>query len=103
MDYVNRDLAKRIQKLTNWVDQGKDAGVERYTLGFLVRKLPKGGNPYDLAIGPDLPGEEDKWKAGYIWLGDESGWMEYELADTPEDAVAKLVLSQLEKGNIAKH
>lgn len=123
MNVASLELSKELFELSGWDDtdyvwlitenatvlfqriNANDMGYPAYDLGFLLRKLPPKVNTGDnpdyrgdlLVLKPFWPAgrEPDKWEASYC-----VGY--FFIADTPEDAVAKLATELFKQGILKK-
>ncbi len=103
MNVASLELCKELYELSEWNDP--DAPSEysddhkfqysRYTLGYLLRKLPKGCSVYYIHNKDDFYTSEYKHdKAGFLTQG--TG------ADTPEDAACKLAIELFKQKVLVK-
>jgi hypothetical protein len=108
MSYAEALLSKELFELSDWEGEGehfghytKDEWIEttpKYSLGYLLRKLPHKHNGGVLVIAAC---NTDEWCAQYFswWHEDMKAKSEVLVADTPEDAACRLAI-ELFKQNI---
>lgn len=104
MDVASLELCKELYELSGWEGSiglryltrfDDEHGV--YTLGFLLRKLPR---EYDDAM-LQIRANDKSWSASYTVLGDPYSDVESK-ADTPENALCALAIELLEQGVLQK-
>lgn len=119
MNVASLYLCKELYELSGWdepmsthydtTDGSLAVGIDRtampggvdipaYALGYLLRKLPRhiyGGQYFSLENVL-----QDGWGAGYQEYGEYDSY--YNDADTPEDAVAKVVIELFKQGVLTR-
>lgn len=95
MNVASLELCKTLFELSGWNEYGQaETDVHanvisyNYTLGYLLRKLPKQTN---------VASREEYWTAS---CGNKEIIIESQRADTPEDAACKLAIELIRKGII---
>lgn len=94
------NLCKELYELSRW--SGSELGdydirvgiYPKYTLGYLLRKLPKHVGDQWLRVAPIT---DVMWAAYYIVMGVKTAGQD-EWADTPEDAACKLAIELIKQG-----
>lgn len=113
-DTASLDLSKTLYELSGWWpenipvadDEGhvQELSFPPYDTGYLLRKLPRQETKqhdstedfYSLLITWEP--EIEKWKAGYKRDTDNYWQLHKSVADTPEDALAKLAIQLFKEG-----
>lgn len=96
MTTASPELCQELQRVSGWVDTSSSDGVERYTLGFLTRKLPAG------YFVTRVIGNHPVFVIGHINEQPAETWEPPIMASTPEDALCKLSIELFKQG-ILKH
>jgi len=116
-DVANLELCMELQSLSGWKDQQRSVWsselgdyIQRYTLGYLLRKLPRWiepekNMPHLLTVQPNPIGKG--WNALYRLsiatpTSDRRHATEIHEADTPEDALCKLAIELFKQGVLKK-
>lgn len=102
MNTANLELCKELYALSGWLTSDHRAeyvAAPAYDLGYLIRKLPTKlkSRKEKLYLQPCIkPENKGRWSIGYVYSGIGN------IADTPEDALAKLAIELFKKDVLTK-
>lgn len=125
MDVTSRELSKELYKLSGWryktgtngvwYDEGQLAiatwienAIPAYTLGYLLRKLPKEVDMHYLTLEICDAHDEQEWAADYLrypnqfLVANDPINADTTHASTPENAAAKLAIELFKQGVLIK-
>lgn len=89
IDITSWELTKELKEVSGWEPDASNKELQQvgFSLGYLLRKLPKFIGNDRVTIQPVV---DDRWDASYDELDGSSTHDCF--ADTPEDAAAKLAI-----------
>lgn len=102
VDVASLPLCKELYELSGWDNDllSHNQRAPRYTLDYLLRKLPKKLEDGWLTLTPMVNRGKDDW--GISYDTDEGENLGFQYADTPANAAAKLAIELFKQGVLTR-